>query len=219
MNYSLFLSSSDCGQSEIALHTAKRLIGLDKNVLVIDITKAQSIYFSFCLNMELEQDFKSAASLIINREGVDVLISNQKKDEEFNRSNILSMFDYSEYDYILVIADDTVSDEAFHNAAARFIFQDFDKEKLTKNKLMIDRLEGNRAGMLFEIIIKGTIYCKMKKEYVLHILGADNFKGIEIVFSEADYAASLNTKATGKLNIENYSKSYKRAISKIAERI
>ncbi|MFA6308586.1 MAG: hypothetical protein WC677_02410 [Clostridia bacterium] len=219
MNYSLFLSSCDCGQSEIALHAAKRLANLDKNVLVIDITKSQKIYFSLCLNKELEKDFKSSDSLIIEREGVDILINNPQNDDRFDRSKILNIFDFSEYNYILVIADDIVSDETFTNATNRFIFQDFYKEKLTKNKLMIDRLGRNKPVAGYEVVINGSINCKIKKEYILHILGEDNFNGVEIPFSEADYVASLNAIATGKINNKNYSKSYKIAIKKIAEKI
>jgi hypothetical protein len=219
MNYSLFLSSCDCGQSEIALHTAIRLTGLDKNVLVIDITKSQKIYFSFCLNKELEKDFRSSNSLIIEREGVDILINNPQNDDGFDRCDILNIYDFNEYDYILVIADDTVSDETFINATARFIFQDFCKEKLKKNKSMIDRFERNKLVAGYEVVINGSINCKMKKEYILHILGADNFSGIEIPFSEADYVASLDAMVTGKISSKNYSKSYKSAIKKIAEKI
>lgn len=213
MKYSIFFSAVECGQTIFAIHTAKILAESGKSVIVIDYS--QSIYNHFSLFDELQQDLSPLQDLILERNGFEILLLDSKEGNY--DSNPFQKFDLAEYDIIILVGSN-IDQRIFEDATHRFIFQNLDHSILIQNHKLLDGLPYNGDGHL-ETVFCDLIECKMKKKYIGHILPKSCESKIGIPFSERDYRAFLDEKATGIVNLRGWSRLHCNASRNLAKKI
>lgn len=222
----IFLSASGTGKSELIINTAKILKNAGKKVLVIDTTEKQELYNYFIFNEDIEEQGALTNLNPFTREEIDFMCNNPCSNLKINLDN-LNQFDYTSYDYVLLEAEKIYNAEYFLKAKTIFLVQTFDRDKLERNKILIDELvkkERNKINFIFNKI-SNSISCKFNKVLIIdELCKIDkgllwNSDEVEIEFSEDDWLAALNNKVTGNIDLHNYSIEYKRCIYDICNLI
>lgn len=184
------------------------LTNYGKKVLIIDSTVSEGIKYFFNYNQELETNLETPYL----REDIDILIRGSKDD--------IDIQDFcKKYDEILIEADEECYLSYFNKSDNKFLVQNFDKEKLIKNKEIIEQLRKEETLSEINIIYNQILDCKLKKSYIRQFLNLYPKNEFEIYFNEEDLCASYNMKMDGRINLRRISADQREVLFDIASDI
>lgn len=217
----LFVGSHKVEKSEMILSVAKIMSQFGK-VLVIDTSQSQEIYSCFNFNTELEKHMTLNNLKPFLRHGIDILANDPTNITSIDYSKLES-FDFSEYKYILVEADETVSYQWGEKCKNIFLVQSNDKYVMLKNKIILKNLCNFVDSEKINFIFNNYVDCKANIPYItLNMINDTEAKfkfiykeEIEIPFDEQNLVTCFDNKVEGSINLKHYTNEYKEAIYSI----
>lgn len=216
MKQILFTGANNTGKSLIMTYVAYLLGKLDKQVLIIDTTKSQSLKYNFSLN-DMDTFILNQKQDILSLFGFDIALV-----EGGVNNSYLSSLDCSKYDYVLIEGDINTDISNFNISDTLFFFT-FDIRAINENLEFIRR---KTYLTNVNLVFNQAMDCKVSAKYILNSIATidssilnKELDPIIIEFSEDDIVTSLNNRFIGRLDIKQYTNEFKAAVMTIVQSI
>ncbi|MBD8045841.1 hypothetical protein [Clostridium faecium] len=200
----LFLGANNTGKTHIMLVVGKILTELKNEVLLIDNSSSKGVYNYFNYNTDVESEIAATSQEIV-RENICI------------RSNI-GKIQEEQYDYILIESDNV--NQNLNAFSKVFIVQNYDKDKLIKNKEIIKHYNNSSDFCNVHFVFNQMLQNVSDREYLFQEL-IEVMKNktqilknedIEIPFLEEDLIVSSLNKFNGGIKLKKYSGDFKQSI-------